>query len=345
LCSLLTLGCGDPAVMASDGGSSVDASAVDAGGGPDGGAAPDAGPSDAGPSDVDAGDGAGWRREEDVPEAIQEIAVEAHDGRIWIAGGLDAAATTVATVRVYDPATRAWSEGPALPAPRHHMNLVSHGGDLYALGGMQTLAFEPLDTAWVLRAGASDWEPIASLPRDRGAAAAASVGDLIVMAGGNESRGGLAAITLIYDPALDAWSLGAEIPTAREHLSAVGHDGELYVLAGRRNSLGSTRAELEIYDPVADTWRAGPELPYPRGGFDAAILEGGIYAVGGEEPATVLTSVHRFDLTAGEWAAAPDTMRPHHGHGVATLDGRLYVVAGGDGPALNAFAFVESYAP
>lgn len=329
--------------MPTDGGASSDAGRLDAGSGSDAGDVGDAGDVDAG--DVDAGAATGWRREEDVPEPIQEIAVEAHDGRVWIAGGLDAAATTVATVRIYDPATRTWTEGPELPAPRHHMNLVSHGGDLYALGGMQTLGFEPLDTAWVLRAGGSAWEPIASLPRDRGAAAAASVGDVIVMAGGNESRGGLAALTLIYDPAMDTWALGAEIPTQREHLSAVGHDGELYVLAGRRNSLGSTRTELEIYDPVADAWRSGPELPYPRGGFDAAILGGGIFAVGGEEPATVLTTVHRFDLAAGEWGDAPDTMRPHHGHGVATLDGRLYVVAGGDGPALNAFAYVESYAP
>lgn len=307
------------------------------------GASVDAALVDAAP--VDAGDGTGWRDEAATPVRIQEIAVEAHAGRIWVAGGFDARATVVATVRTYDPATRTWSTGPDLPAPRHHLVLVSHGGDLYALGGMQTVAFEPLDTAWVLRAGADAWAPIAPLLRDRGAAAAGSVGDVIVVVGGNETSGGLASETLIYDPARDAWSLGAPIPTPREHLAAVAVDAELYVLAGRRNSLGSARADLEIYDPVADTWRAGPELPYPRGGFDADLLEGAIYVVGGEEPMNVLRTVDRLDLATATWGPAPDTRVPHHGHGIAALDGRLYVIAGASTPAFGAIDAVESYAP
>ncbi len=342
--SLVLLACGDPSVTPDAGPEP----------GPDAAAAPDAGAVDAGMADagmadagmVDAGPAAaGWRDEAAVPVRIQEIAVEAHAGRVWIAGGFDGRGAVVPTVRIYDPATRAWSEGPDLPAPRHHMVLVSHGGDLYALGGMQTAAFEPLDTAWVLRDGSDAWAPIAPLLRDRGAMAADAVGDVIVLVGGNESRGGLASETLIYAPARDAWSLGAPIPTAREHLSAVAVDGELYVLAGRRNSLGSTRAELEIYDPVADTWRDGPALPYPRGGFDAALLDGSIYAVGGEEPAQVLTTVDRLDVALGTWSAAPPTRVPHHGHGVAALGGRIYVVAGASTPAFGAIDVVESYAP
>ena len=310
----------------------------------DAAAAPDAGPSDAGVDEPDAATGP-WMAEAPVPTPIQEIAVEAHDGAIWIAGGFDGRGQVVATVRTYDPVMRAWALGPEQPAPRHHMSLVSHAGDLFALGGMQTTAFEPLDTAWVLRAGSSAWVPIQSLPRDRGAAAADSVGSLIVMAGGNESRGGLAEPTLIYEPASDSWRLGASIPTVREHLAAVAVDGELYVLAGRRNSLGSTRADLEIYDPMSDAWRAGPELPYPRGGFDATLLDGSIFVVGGEEPDQVLSTVDRFDVATSVWSAAPDTASPHHGHGIATLDGRIYVVAGADRPAFGAIDTVESYAP
>ncbi|MEC7519081.1 MAG: kelch repeat-containing protein [Myxococcota bacterium] len=302
--------------------------------------------SDAGPT-ADAGPDAGaspWRVEPALPVAIQEIAVEAHDGRIWVAGGFVRGAV-VSTVHVFDPATGAWTEGPPLPAPRHHMSLVSHGGDLYALGGMETTAFAPLDTAWALRAGADAWAPIASLPVDRGAAAADSVGDLIVMVGGNESRGGLAQRTLVYDPAADAWDFGAPIPTEREHLAAVGADGQLLVLAGRRNSLSTNRTELEIYDPVADTWRSGPPLPTPRGGFDAALLDGVIYAVGGEQPDRALDSVDAFELASETWSAAPPVPTPRHGHGVVALDGRVWVVGGADRPIFAAVDAVESFSP
>ncbi|MEZ4337545.1 MAG: kelch repeat-containing protein [Sandaracinaceae bacterium] len=295
-------------------------------------------------SEPDAGE-APWREETPIPVRIQEIAVEAHEGRVWVAGGFDARAAVVASVRIYDPVARTWSDGPELPAPRHHMALVSHGGDLYALGGMQTAAFEPLDTAWVLRAGSDAWAPVAALPRDRGAMAAASVGDVIVLVGGNESRGGLATETLIYEPSADRWSFGAPIPTEREHLAAVAVDGALHVLAGRRNSLGSAGSEHEIYDPVADAWRVGPPLPYPRGGFGAARLGDAIYAIGGEEPDQVLDTVDAFDLATGTWRAAPPTRVPHHGFGAAAIGGRIYVVAGASTPAFGAIDVVESYAP
>ncbi|RZO54904.1 MAG: protein kinase, partial [Sandaracinaceae bacterium] len=279
-----------------------------------------------------------------LPVAIQEIAVEAHDGRIHVAGGIVEGAV-VDTLHVFDPGAGVWSEGPTLPAPRHHMSLVSHACDLYALGGMETLSFAPLDTAWVLRAGADAWTDIAPLPVDRGAAAADAVGDVIVMVGGNESRGGLAQRTLVYDPARDAWRFGAPIPTEREHLAAVTVGAELFVLAGRRNSLSTNRTELEIYDPTADTWRSGPALPTARGGFDAALLDGVLYAVGGEQPDRALDSVDAFDVAAGTWSAAPPVPTPRHGHGVVALDGRIWVVGGADEPIFAAVDALESYAP
>ncbi|HJL15976.1 MAG TPA: kelch repeat-containing protein [Sandaracinaceae bacterium LLY-WYZ-13_1] len=292
----------------------------------------------------DAGPAGGWRDEPALPLPVQEIAVVAHGGRIWLAGGFEGG-DIVPTVRVFDPADGSWSEGPALPAPRHHMSLVSHGGDLYALGGMQTLRFEPLDTAWVLRAGADGWEPIASLPRDRGAAAAGAVGDRIVLAGGNGRRGTLAAETLLYDPVADAWTLGAAIPTEREHLAAEPFEGELWVFGGRENSLSTNRVEVEIYDPVADAWRDGPTMPTARGGFDVALLDGAVYAVGGEEPARALDSVDRLELAAGTWSAAPPVPTPRHGHGVVALAGRLWVIGGGDAPNFAPVDVVESYEP
>lgn len=326
--ALLFAACGGP-------GSPEDAGGADAGAG----MALDAAGS------LDAGVTRGWREEAPTPVAIQEIAVAAHEGRVWIAGGIDGLGTIVTTVRVYDPVAREWSLGPSLPEPRHHMHLVSHRGDLYALGGMQTLAFEPLSTAWALRAGADAWEPIASLLQSRGSGAAAAAGDVIVVAGGDDASGRRAVDTLVYDPAANTWRTAAPIPTPREHLAAVEFGGELYVLAGRRGGLDTARTELEIYDPASDTWRTGPELPYPRGGFGAAVLAGSIFVIGGEESTRVLDTVDRFDLATETWSASPPTLSPHHGHGAATVGDRIYIVAGADRPAFGAFDAVESYAP
>jgi N-acetylneuraminic acid mutarotase len=284
----------------------------------------------------------GWRVEPSLPFAVQEISVEAHDGRIWVAGGFEGA-TIVRTVRIYDPATRAWSEGPALPAPRHHMSLVSFDGDLYGIGGMDSLQFAPLATAWRLRDGA--WEDIAPLPIERGASAAVRIDETIVVVGGNQGRGELAIDTLIYEPAIDEWRMAARIPTQREHLAAVAVDGEVWALAGRMNSLATNTSSVEIYDPIADAWRDGPAMPNARGGFGAAVLDGAVYAVGGEQPDRALDTVDRYDIASMTWSSAPPVPTPRHGHGVVALGDRIWVVGGADEPIFAAVDAVESYAP
>ncbi len=334
-------GCGGGGSVDGDAGSadsgprpSVDASAED------GDATASA---DASTEEPDAGS-TGWRTEPPLPEAIQEITGAVHEGRLWIAGGFDAATAVTRAVRIFDPATETWSSGPELPAPRHHAMMVSTGAELFLFGGMATLAFEPLDTAWVLRSGASEWTPITSLPEDRASGVAALVGDRVVIAGGN-ARGGLARTTLIYDPAADDWEIGAEIPDRREHTSGFAHDGELWVVAGRRNSLETNRTTVDVYDPETDTWRSGPPIPTARGGHGVAVLDGVAYAVGGEQPDRALDSVEALDLATGEWRAVAPTITPHHGHVVLAAEGRIWVIGGGDRPIFAAVDAVESFAP
>lgn len=314
---------------------------------PDGGSiAGDAGAVTEDSGGADAGEIAeGWRVDPALPERIQEITGAVHQGRLWIAGGFDATTDVTAVVRIFDPATGAWAEGPALPAPRHHAMMVSTGADLYLFGGMETIRFEPLDTAWVLREGASAWEPIAALPETRGAGVAALVGDRIVIAGGNASRGGLASATLLYDPVADRWETGAAIPSPREHLGGFAHEGELWVVAGRRNSLETNTDIVETYDPATDSWREGPAIPTPRGGFGIAVLDGVAYAVGGEQPDRALTSVEALDLATGAWRESPPVPTPRHGHVVLAAAGRIWVIGGGDRPIFAAVDAVESYAP
>jgi hypothetical protein len=310
----------------------------------DGGALRDATASDAVVPVDDGAISVGWRTEAPLPAPIQEICGATHGGRLWIAGGLDDGARVVAEVHVLDPATGEWADGPALPAPRHHAMMVSSGPDLFVLGGMETLSFEPLDTAWVLRAGATEWAEIAPLPEDRGAGAAGFAAGVVVIAGGN-GRGGLAPTTLRYDPAGDTWTTGAAIPEPREHTSAFVHEGELWVVAGRRNSLSSNRSDVEIYDPLADTWRIGPPIPTARGGHGVAILDGLAYAIGGEQPDRALDSVERLDVTTGIWSAITPVPTPHHGHVVLAAAGRIWAIGGGDAPTFAAIDVVESFAP
>ena len=69
---------------------------------------------------------------------------------------------------------------------------------------------------------------------------------------------------LIYDPASDTWSTGAEMPMPRHHLAAVVVDGRIWAIGGRVGTRIQDR--VDIYDPATDTWSSGPPLPEATSG-------------------------------------------------------------------------------
>lgn len=344
LLALALAGCGD------DGSSPADAATADA-------TVPRDLPADAPRVDMPAPEcapcpaEAPWACERCLPAPLQEVTAAILDGTIVIAGGFESPVRIVGTVRQLDPALGEWTELPALPEGRHHLSLVALEGDLYAIGGMDSLAFEPLADCWVLRAGASEWTPIAPLPTPRAAAGAAAIGGAIVVGAGQGPGGdadaqlAAAAPALVYDPALDEWRQGAPIPTPREHVASFAHDGELWILGGRSISLEPTSAAVEIYDPALDQWRTGPAMPTAHGGFAAAVLDGVAYVGGGEERDRALRTFEALDLTTGEWSAAAPIPTARHGHAMAGLAGRVWVIGGANEPVFAAVPTVESFTP
>ena len=295
-----------------------------------------------------------WACERCLPVSLQEVTATILDGALVVAGGFESTTAIVPTVRRYDPAVgpgAGWSELPSLPAPRHHLSLVALEGDLYAIGGMETLAFAPVADGWVLRSGASEWTPIAPLPTPRAAAGAAAIGGQIVVAAGQGPGAGTsaqlaaAAPALRYDPSTDSWSEGAAIPTPREHVASFAHEGELWILGGRAIALEPTLDVVEIYDPATDAWRTGPSMPSPHGGFAAAVLDGVAYVGGGETRDRALRTFEALDLSGGDWVSLEPIPTPRHGHAMAGLAGRVWVIGGADEPIFAAVPTVESYTP
>lgn len=292
-----------------------------------------------------------WACERCLPAPLQEVTATILDGTIVIAGGFESTTRIVGNVRQLDPSVGAWVELPALPAGRHHISLVAMDGDLFAIGGMDSLAFEPLADCWVLRAGADEWAAIAPLPAPRAAAGAGVIDGSIVVGAGqgiganSDAQLAAAAPALIYDPVADEWREGASIPTPREHVASFSHDGELWILGGRSISLEPTRAVVEVYDPSTDEWRTGPTMPTAHGGFAAAVLDGVAYVSGGEERDRALQTFEALDLTTEEWSTLAPVPTPRHGHAMAALAGRVWVVGGANEPVFAAVPTVESFTP
>jgi non-specific serine/threonine protein kinase len=279
-----------------------------------------------------------WTELADAPLARLEMAVAAHAGRIWLAGGLSLLGEAVSEVEVFDPSSGEWSSGPALPAGIHHAALVSDGERLLLIGGYIGASFStPSDLVLTLADGADTWEEGPSLPDARGAGAAAWDGERVVYGGGV----GLAGVSGdVFALAGGTWERIGAMPRAREHLAAASDgQGRTWLLGGRVGGLEGNLADVDLVEGASIT--ALPSLPTPRGGVGAFFIpELGACLTGGEAPGEALRTVECVGPN-GEISTAPDMNVLRHGHGAAVVDGVAYVLLGGEIPGLSAHASVE----
>jgi non-specific serine/threonine protein kinase len=289
----------------------------------------------------EASGAAGWEAGPNAPRALTEVAAAAHDGRIWVAGGLDGSGRGVTDVMVLDPATGTWSGGPALPGPVHHSALVSDGDALWLIGGYEGDAFDrPTDRVLVMQS--AGWVEHAPLPEPRAAGAAAWDGaGRIVYVGGVGRTGPSASVFGQFD---QGWEPRGTLPEAREHTAATSDGaGRVVVLGGRRGGLESNLATVELIEADGGTSRLG-ELPTARGGVAAFWWPTlGACLVGGESPNGTNPQAECIDLD-GRVTVLPSLTRPRHGLGAAVVDDTAYVLLGGEQPGLFVSGLVEALA-
>jgi hypothetical protein len=280
----------------------------------------------------------GWQRGAAAPVALTEVAAAAHQGRIWVAGGLDASGAAVDRVVTYDPTADAWSDGPSLPEPVHHAALVSDGDALFLLGGYAGAGFDrPTDAVWRLGAEGG-WSPDAALPEPRAAGAAAWNGRGGVLYGGGVGPSGVSADVFIHDG--EGWRRLAALSEAREHLAAASAGvGSVAFLGGRVGGLDGNLGTVDLVSADGVVGRA-EDLPTARGGiaaFSAGVL--GDCVVGGEGPDGTFPDVECVGASAT--TTLPGLSVARHGLGAAVLDGRAYALLGGPRPGLFVSDVVE----
>jgi serine/threonine protein kinase/N-acetylneuraminic acid mutarotase len=269
-----------------------------------------------------------WRPIADARDAVQGVAATQADGTIWIFGGMGAGNRLTSDHEGYDPAIDSWKGGENLPVPVQHAMAVTWEDTPVVLGGWRaegTNARVATDRVW--RIVNSRWMELPPLLQPRAAAAAAVVGDLVIVTGGVDAAGKLVSTTEIYDGT--GWRLGAPMPTPRQLLGAAS-DGKLVYAVGGTN--GTTDLPtVEAYDPAADTWSAMPPMAQGRSDFGAVVADARLVAAGGMSSGRPLGSVTAFDLTTATWSDLPDMGTARHGAGIAAVGKTVYAIGGATG--------------
>jgi N-acetylneuraminic acid mutarotase len=253
--------------------------------------------------------------------------------RLFVLGGLSGFFNPQSRVEVFDPIRNTWSVGPELPAARHHLAAAQLGDEVYVSGGTDIAGahlghqfWPPHNNFWRLSPGADTWQILPPMIEPRwGHRMVAYDGRLFVIGGRGPS-----GRVLIYTPGKN-WSLGAAMPSVRDHLSVVEVGGKLWAIGGRDpNSI----ARVDIYDPVIDTWVSGPELPHATSGAAEVVVDGTIYVFGGEEPDFFSGEVkdRHWSLDTHSdpprWEPAPRPPLAVHGSNAVALGDNIAIAGG-----------------
>jgi hypothetical protein len=160
---------------------------------------------------------------------------------------------------------------------------------------------------------------------------------------------------LIYDPAKDQWTKGAEVPAERRRGASgvVVRNGKIYAVAGIVDGhWGGFVSWFDEFDPRTSRWRKLPDAPRPRDHFHAAVIGDKLYAAGGRTSSGATKQVFDltvgpvdvFDFRSGKWSTlVQDLPTPRAGAMNAIAGKRLLVIGGESMAQPQAHAEVEAY--
>ena len=137
-----------------------------------------------------------WEQLPDLPTQRNHLAMVALNGKAIVPGGRfgpGAGAERTDAVEIYDPATRRWTSGSPLPAPRGGITGAVHAGCMFVFGGegerTHVLGLTPNTYAYDPRA--DRWTQLPDLPiAVHGLKGSAVIGGRIFLPGGGITLGG-----------------------------------------------------------------------------------------------------------------------------------------------------------
>jgi non-specific serine/threonine protein kinase len=149
-----------------------------------------------------------------------------------------------------------------------------------------------------------------------------------------------------YEPAINTWKAGPDLPVPLHHAMAVTYHDELIVMGGWQGDGSSltTNTSNRVFALRSGQWVELPKLLHPRAAGAAAVVGDNIIVVGGQDAnGELIATSEIFDGKRWRTAADIPTLREHL---AAASDGTyLYAVGGRALSADKNTAALERYDP
>jgi len=267
-----------------------------------------------------------------------------HDGRVLVAGGLDASGNPTATAELFHPRTRNWTMTTPMNVPRvfHTATLLSDGKVLVT-GGRINASVETA-TAELFDPATGTWSLTGPMNTVRAAHTATLLANgKVLVAGGQDAFPQITTAAEIYDPTSQLWTNTGSMNTARyQHTATLLTNGRVLVAGGIDHSFNVTNT-AEIFNPADGTWTNTQSMSTARYVHAAArtlLQDGKVLVCGGldnNNPFTATPTAELFD-PSGTWSPTTTFMtRPRYFQTATLLPGGKILVAGGAGGPESGF--------
>ncbi len=188
------------------------------------------------------------------------------------------------------------------------------------------------------------WQPIANARVARAAVAATQADGTIWIFGGIRADGVVSGRHEGYDPPIDAWKAGEDLPVPVRHAMSVTWQDTPVVLGGWRSSggAGTKVATDRVWRVVNGRWVELPHMLQPRAAAAAAVVLDRIIVTGGVDVnGALLNSTEIFD--GNSWTLGAGLPTPRQRLAAASDDKLVYAVGGTNGT--SDLRSVEAYDP
>jgi len=211
--------------------------------------------------------------------------------------------------------------------------VTSHGGK-----GTTNVAGSP-PTATEAQA---EWQPITNARVARTAAATTQADGTIWIFGGVGGDGAISGRHEGYDPAIDNWKGGDDLPAPVERAMSVTWQGNPVVLGGVADGANGKAATDRVWRVVNSHWVELPHMLQPRAAATAAVVGDRIIVAGGVDAnGALVRTTEIFDGTTWTLGAPMPTPRQMLS---GASDGKLVYAVGGTTGSSD-LATVEAYDP
>lgn len=230
-----------------------------------------------------------------------------------------------------------WETHAALPSARSRLAVAQVGHAIYALGG-EGSGGQTLDRVEVYPLGEGKWHSGPPLPKPLANAAAAVVGNQIVLAGGSAVTGDDGAAVSVsddlylFDTASERWQTGGVLPSPLAGAALVVYEDRLYLIGGWD---GATMHDMiwqlpaaKLGSATAADWTGVTRLHTAAAFLGATLVDGEIVVAGGYDGKRELSDAAAYAIRFNIWRRLPPMQTPRSGLAVV-YDGMAVLALGG----------------